>query len=459
MRQPTQSALFLLAFSLLTFCRVSNASEDRPPNIVLIFADDLGYADLGCYGHPYAKTPAIDRLAKQGTRFTQYYVTGVTCCPSRTGLMTGLFPARFRKYPAGHGFGHRTTVTDLLRKRGYRTGHFGKWHMGPETNGVYGFHEYAAGERSKASPRGRDAGLFDEAVKFIKANRDKPFYVNIWGHITHYPVNTHARLVEHFKDVSVDRKEFSKTMQHKFEECVSIGGNVDASMRQYLGDVYSLDLQVDRVLKTIDELGLRDNTIVVFSSDHGPAPVLLGGKKESKEFSANMLGYAGKFRGGKHSQYEGGIRVPFIIRWPGKIKAGRVDQKNVCSFIDWMPTICAIAGIKHLPEKLDGEDRSEVWLGGSIPRSKPLFWKTSTARSAPAMRDGKWKLHVRRRRGKGVELYDLSTDPSESDNVAGQHPQVVKRLKRKLEAWVKELPKDYVKIEKKKRKPKKKRKQ
>jgi len=429
------------------------------PNIIFILADDLGYADLGCYGHPYAKTPAIDRLAEEGTRFTQFYATGITCSPSRTGFMTGLFPARFQKYPGDFGFGDRTTITDLLKERGYRTGHFGKWDMGPTTEGVYGIDQYAAGSGKKKNPLGRDTWLFDEAIKFIKDNADKPFYVNIWGHITHYPVDTHPELVKKFKDVAVNRKDFSKTMQHKYDECLQIGGDLNTSMRQYFGDVLSLDMQVDRVLKVIDELGLRENTLVVFSSDQGPAPVLSGWKKKrSRKFSANMLGYAGVFRGGKHEQYEGGVRVPFIIRWPGHVKKGRRDSNNVISGIDWMPTLCSIAGIKELPEQLDGEDVSDIWFGADRVRTKPLFWKVGSMRRAPAMRDGKWKFHLNPRHGDRIELYDLSVDPSESRNLADQNPEVVAELRAKLEAWVAELPKEYKKDAAKKDKKKRKRK-
>lgn len=441
-------------------CAAATAAPTKPktpPNIVFIFADDLGYADLGCYGHPYAKTPALDQLAREGTRFTQFYVTGVTCCPSRTGIMTGLFPARFRKYPAGHGFGDRITITELLKKKGYRTGHFGKWHMGPETQGVYGIDKYAPGSGKKKNPRGRDAWLFDEAIQFVKANRDKPFYVNVWGHATHYPVDTHPKLTGPFNDVVVDRKDFSETMQHKFDECLKIGGDLNQSMRQYLGDVYQIDLNVGRLLKVIDELGLRDNTIVVFSSDHGPAPVILR-KKGARKYSNNMLGYAGKFRGGKHTQYEGGVRVPFIIRWPGHVKAGHVDRSNVICGIDWMPTLCRIAGVKQFPKRLDGEDVSDIWFGAKRDRVKPLFWKSSSSGSSPAMREGRWKLHLNRRRGKAIELYDLSVDPSESKNVAEQHPKVVANLTAKVKAWMAELPREYVKKDRKKRRKRKNRK-
>jgi N-acetylgalactosamine-6-sulfatase len=158
-----------------------------------------------------------------------------------------------------------------------------------------------------------------------------------------------------------------------------------------------------------------------------------------------MLGCAGVFRGGKHTQYEGGTRVPFIVRWPGHVPAGRVDTDNVCSFIDWLPTLCAIAGIGELPGQLDGEDISDIWLGADRQRSRPLFWKASATGSTPAIRAGKWKLHLNRRRDREIELYDLSVDPSESNNVAERHPEVVARLRKRLRTWVAELPEHYEK--------------
>lgn len=442
-----------IIIALTIFCVTSTlsharATDQRPPNIVFMFADDLGYGDLGCYGHPYAKTPALDQLAKEGTRFTQFYVTGVTCNPSRTGLMTGLFPARFSKYAADFGFGQRVTITDLVKKRGYRTGHFGKWHIGPDdADGTYGIDTVKVIGKSRdktTGDTGRDDDLYAAAIDFIRENKEGPFYVNVWGHATHFPVNTPEGLVAEFNDVTVNRKDFAPTMQHKFDECKQIGGDVDDSMRQYLGDVYQIDRNVDRLLKTLDELGLRENTIVVFSSDHGPAPVLTG-KKGARQFANNMLGYAGQFRGGKHEQYEGGTRVPFIIRWPEKVEAGRVDTQNVCSFIDWMPTLCAIAGIETLPKDFDGEDISDIWFGADRERTKPLFWKTSSTGSTPAMRVGKWKLHLPRKQRGEPELYDLSIDPSESKNVAAENPDVATHLRKKLRAWVAELPTQYEK--------------
>jgi len=426
------------------------ADSDTLPNIVFFFCDDLGYADLSCYGHPYAKTPEIDLLAKEGTRFEQHYVTGVTCNPSRTGLMTGLFPARFPKYAADFGFGDRITITELLKKRGYTTGHFGKWHIGPdstEVDGVYGLDVVEVIGKSKGENAGRDDDLTTAAIEFMREHAGKqPFYLNIWGHSTHFPVNVPPNLASEFIEVKVERDDFSKTMQHKFDECVQIGGDLDDSMRQYLGDVYSIDRNVGRVLAAIDELGIRENTIFVFSSDHGPAPVILG-KKGARKYSNNMLGYAGIFRGGKHEQYEGGTRVPFIIRWPGHVKAGRVDSESVISFIDWMPTLAVVAGIEELPAEMDGEDVSDIWFGGRRERAKPLFWRPSASGASPAMREGRWKLHGAGRKGE-AELYDLSSDPRESSDVAGRHPDIVADLTAKLAAWTAELPTTYEKREK-----------
>ena len=445
----TVRLLFLrLPVILGMFAPAALAAKNAPPNIVFLFADDLGYGDLGCCGHPYSKTPALDQLAKEGTRFTQFYVTGTTCNPSRTGLMTGRFPARFPKYAADFGFGDRVTITELLKRKGYRTGHFGKWHIGPDSaDGTYGIDTVRTIGKSDDKTAGRDDDLYSAAIEFVTENKAGPFYVNVWGHATHFPVNTPAGLAAEFKDVTVDRDDFSATTQHKFDECQRIGGDLDESMRQYLGDVYQIDRNVARMLKAIDELGLRENTIVVFSSDHGPAPVMLA-NKSPRQFSNNMLGYAGELRGGKHSQYEGGLRVPFIIRWPGQVPAGRIDTENVCSFIDWLPTLCKVAGVEELPGGLDGEDVSDIWFGAHRQRIKPLLWKSSATGSAPAVRDGEWKLHLGRKRDQKIEVYNLSADPGESDNVADKHPEVVTRLRRQLRQWMAELPKQYEKVDK-----------
>ena len=205
------SLLHLVALSL-PLCAAGR------PNIIFILADDTGCGDFGCYGHPYARTPNIDSLARDGTRFTQFYATGVTCCPARTGLMTSRWPASYATYPANGGFGDRVTVTELLHKAGYATGHFGKWHIGPEEKaGIYGFDAVRsvdeAGRKMIETTRGRDARIYDEAIRFIEQHKDGPFYVNVWSHISHHKIAPPASYVEKFKDVVVDESKFAAPMR------------------------------------------------------------------------------------------------------------------------------------------------------------------------------------------------------------------------------------------------------
>jgi len=424
---------------------VEAGEAKQPPNIVLFLADDLGYADLACTGHPYAKTPVLDRLASEGAKFTQHYATGTTCCPSRTGIMTGRHPASYAKYPAEHGYSGRTTITDLLKAHGYATGHFGKWHMGRETTpGTYGIEEIIVKGKSQDAP-GRDDDLVSDAIQFIEEHAKEPFYVNIWGHSTHYPVRNYPELAKQLGDIPFNRADFTDNIQGKFDESKAIHADLKESMRQYLADVYSIDKNMGRVLEALDRLGIAGNTIVVFSSDQGPAPVKLA-SKDGREFSEHMLGYAGKLRGGKHEQLEGGVRVPFIIRWPGHVKAGRVDDQSVTSFMDWLPTLCAIAGIKQLPEGLDGEDVSDIWLGKPRERRTTLFWRASSPKGRTSLRQGHWKFHES---DTGPLLYDLSRDEGEKRNVAAQFPQVVKELSATADAWRSTLPKEYDKGKKK----------
>src|SRR3954471_1045113 len=263
------TAVAVLALGVLTQPR-SPAAEK--PNIVFLLADDLGYGDLGCTGHPYAKSPAIDRLAKEGTFFANFYVAGPTCCPSRTGLMTSRFPARFQKYPASFGFSGALTVTELLKRNGYRTGHFGKWHIGDEQKaGTFGLDTIQVHKGNPKDPRGRDAVIADAAIDFIKSNKEGPFYVNVWFHTPHNPVHPPQSFAVRFAGLTVKRDDFPNPDTRKyFDDYVKVGGNLDSGMRNFLGDVSQLDDQVARVLKTLDDLGLRENTLVVFTSDNGP---------------------------------------------------------------------------------------------------------------------------------------------------------------------------------------------
>lgn len=437
---------------LLASCAPLVAAETSKPNIVFLLADDLGAGDLHCYGHPYARTPNIDSLARDGTRFMQYHATGATCCPTRTGLMTSWFPARYPTYPANGGFADRVTITELLKKQGYATGHFGKWHIGPEQkNGTYGIDVVGAGEeeggkkKKKTDDRGRDAHIYDEAIQFIEQHKGGPFYVNVWGHIPHNPVNPTDALVKRWNGLKVNDSDFPPQMLAKFADVRKAGGDVDDGMRRYLADIESLDDAVGRILKKLDQLGLRENTIVVFNSDQGADMTKAG----NGGLRFNQMGCNGPQRGGKHTNWQGGVDVPWIVRWPGHVPAGRVDAQSVISGADWLPTLCAITGVKINAADFDGEDTSAAWLGkGPHVRTKPLFWKTSATGSESFVREGQWKLrHPTRKNGGDLELYNLVADPAESENVASQHPDIVKKLSAKVEAWVASLPKEYLKTD------------
>lgn len=396
--------------------------------------------------------------------------------------MTSWFPARYATYPAAGGFGDRPTITSLLKQRGYVTGHFGKWHIGPEPKpGTYGIDAVSgddepAGNRRQAaaSERGRDAGIYDQAIRFIEQHQDGPFYLNIWDHIPHHPVNPSAAVLDAFGPLQVDESKFPASMQEKFANCRAAGGDVSAHLRAYLAEVSAMDRGMGDLLQRLDELGLRERTLIAFSSDQGPAGIPTANQEPSEKAAAkqarkrerngvaasasdaaasrdsdlrlNAMGCAGPFRGGKHSQYEGGVRIPFILSWPGQVPAGRVDEISLLSAADWLPTLCALTGVPLDRAEFDGEDASAAWLGkaGHV-RTKPLLWKTSAPQSAGAIRDGRWKLHLPNRKRGEPELYDIAADPGEAHNLAKEHPEVVQQLSAKLEAWQATLPKQYEK--------------
>jgi N-acetylgalactosamine-6-sulfatase len=440
--KPTLSLIITLLLAPMA------AFAQAKPNIVFLLADDLGGSDPHCYGHPYSRTPNIDSLANDGTRFTQFYAMGATCCPTRTALMTSKFAATYAKYPADGGFGERITITELLKKQGYATGHFGKWHIGPESKpGTYGIDaiggDEEGGKKKKADERGRDAHIYDDAIKFIEKNKSGPFYVNVWGHIAHSKVDPVESLVRRWSSLKVKDSDFPPQMRLKFDEVRKAGGDVDDGMRRYLADVESLDDAVGRLLKRLDELGLRENTIVVFSTDQGADMT----KASEGGTRFNQMGYNGPHRGGKHTHWEGGVRVPWIVRWPGHVPAGRTDDQSVISGVDWLPSLCAIAGVKINAADFDGDDASAAWLGKAPHvRTKPLLWKTSSTGSEAYIRDGLWKLrYPTRKNGGELELYDIRADAAESKNLADKHPDIVKKLAAKVKTWIAMLPTDYEK--------------
>ncbi len=429
----------------------------RRPNFIFILADDLGWGDLHCYGHRQIKTPNLDRLAAQGTLFTQFYVNSAVCSPSRAAFMTGHFPARHKihghfarpEQNASRGMPNFldpgvTTITKLLHDAGYATAHFGKWHLGsgegaPEPS-AYGIDAYRAlnangptWEEQRTDPyfRAKSTALIvDEAIKFIEANRDRPFYVNVWTLVPHAILHPTEEQMKPYRHLAPGGRK----LPYK------------GAMQIYYASVTDLDKEIGRLVRKLDELGLAENTVVFFSSDNGPEDIHV------RNASHSAVGSAGPFRGRKRSLYEGGIRMPFIVRWPGHIPAGRVDSTSVLTAVDFLPTVCHLAGIE-VPAGLnpDGEDVSDILLGKSRPRTKPIMWEWRFSIAGDvfhrspmlAIREGPWKL-LMNPDGSRVELYNIPRDPTELNNVAEKHPDIVKRLSEKLLAWQKTLPKGPV---------------
>jgi arylsulfatase A-like enzyme len=441
----------LSLFALLNIAGLLLAGEPKRPNFIFILADDLGWSDLGCYGHRQLKTPNLDRLAKEGTLFTQFYVNGSVCSPSRCAFMTGQYPARHKIHGhyaadtvnANRGMNNwlapnEPNVAALLKKAGYATAHFGKWHLGsgegapPPT--AYGFDEArtvnANGptwDESDLTFRAKSsAAIVDETIRFISAQKDKPFYVNAWMLIPHAPLNPPEEQMKPYESLNPVNKNFP------FKSAAQI----------FYGSVTDMDKQIGRLLQALDDLGLAESTVVLFSSDNGPEDIHVSNAGHSG------VGSAGPFRGRKRSLYEGGIRVPGIIRWPGKVPPGKIDDESVVAGVDWLPTVCKLAGITiPVSHKLDGEDVSAIILGKSRPRHTPLMWEWrfriagEPFHHSPmlAIREGDWKLLMNPDRSR-VELYDVKKDLTQLSNVADRQPDVVERLTEKVLAWQKELP-------------------
>jgi arylsulfatase A-like enzyme len=441
----------LLALSVWT-CVVS--AQNRPvrqPNFIFILADDLGWSDLGCYGHPQIKTPNLDRLAKQGTLFTQFYVNGSVCSPSRCAFMTGQYPARHRIHGhyAEHGINAARgmnnwldpkvpNVAALLQKAGYATAHFGKWHLGngqgapPPTE--YGFDESRSvnangpsWDEPDVSFRAKSsAAIVDETIRFVTAHRDKPFYVNAWMLIPHATLNPTREQMHPYDQLQPGRGELP------FKSAAQI----------FYGSVTDMDEHIGHLLKALDQLGLAENTVVLFSSDNGPEDIHISNAGHSG------VGSAGPFRGRKRSLYEGGIRVPGIIRWPGHIPAGVVDDESVVAGVDWLPSVCKLAGVSvPTAHKLDGEDVSAIYLGHPRARATPLMWEWrfriagEPFHHSPilAIRDGHWKLLLNPDRSR-MELYEIKKDLTQLSNLSDKYPDVAARLSEKALAWQKDLP-------------------
>lgn len=449
-------------------------SSGRPqgrPNILFILTDDQGWGDGKRFGHPYMLTPTLDRLAREGAWFKQFYVNNPVCSPSRTAFMTGHFPARHRVHrhfstPKRHRqWGmpdwldpDATTVCDLLKSGGYVTAHFGKWHLcgggvkDAPTPLDYGIddHRIVSGQpkattwdrETRRDPffRAKSTGLFvDETIRFIQANKGKPFYVNLWTLVPHALLRPTPEELAAYKDLEVSPKDFPSYMRRYVKDAK----NMTAQMKVFCAAMTGLDKAIGRLLDFLDKEGLAGNTILFFTSDNGPEDYQIGNARNAG------MGSPGVLRGRKRSIYEGGVRTPLLVRWPGKVKAGRVDEESVINATDFLPTMCGLAGVP-VPEGLrpDGEDVTDVLLGKPRPRTKPIFWEWrgpvagNKAYEPPhlAIRDAQWKLFCNPD-GSRTELYDIPADPQERRDLAAQHPAVATRLKAKLLAWKKTLPK------------------
>lgn len=436
----TLALLTALLLVQITGLHAAVASDAARPNILFIFADDWGWGDLSCHGHPYIKTPNLDRLAAEGIDFQQFNVLSPVCSPSRVAAITGNFPARYSirealSSPAENREKQQcdwldpkaVTTARLLKEAGYVTGHFGKWHLGrsdaPPT-AAYGFDESWTWGGPGHEQEERDFhGVFDKTIAFIRAHKDRPFYVDLWTHETHAP--------------QVPTEESMKQYAH-----------LDEERRPYAAATADGDKGIGRVLAALKELGLEGKTMVIFSSDNGPERT---GTEKQKELRGGYgtyysTGSTGGLRGRKRSLYEGGVRVPFIVRWPGHAPAGLKNDATAVAAVDLLPTFCAAAGVSLPPDyRPDGENLLEAFKGKPVTRTKPVFWEWSGYAAEPdwwprlAVRDGEWKL-VMDSSAKRVELHQLINDRAEAKDSAKEHPEIVARLTKLALDWKATLP-------------------
>lgn len=450
--------LFLTLFIVCFSCSPqpeNRTVEDKPtkPNILFIFADDWGWGDLSVHGHPYVKTPNIDRLVSEGTDFQRFTVASGVCSPSRTAVMTGQFPARHnidghfawvpqnakRNMPDWLDY-ETTLLPRLLQQSGYATAHFGKWHLSNNmvvdspSPGKYGYDAYGAFNCSgEQMPFYEDA---DNTIAFIeKAQNDsKPFFVNLWVHEPHTPHHVVPKYQWGFRELEEADNIYASVLAHA-------------------------DERIGNVLDALDRLNLTDNTLVVFSSDNGPARSATAGELKTYLDTATGVGYniagskgiTGGRKAYKAALFEGGIGVPFIARWPGKIKAGAIDDVSLMSAVDLLPTFCEIAGVE-LPQTYqpDGISQVATLQGKPYPsRTKPLFWKMNAgwpaSKSKPdhwvsyAIVDKNWKL-VANDDLSYVELYDIATDVYEKTDLKEGQKDIVQGLIGQIQDWQKTLP-------------------
>ncbi|MDX1618471.1 MAG: sulfatase [Balneolaceae bacterium] len=430
--------------------QVSDQANDQSPNFIIIFTDDQGYGDLSSYGHPEIETPNIDRLAEEGMKFTDFYVPAPVCTPSRAALLTGSYPKRvglaYRVlFPYSKTGLHpdEVTIAELLKQKQYATAAVGKWHLGhhapflptnqgfdyyfgiPYSNDMgdvdYDRYNMAEDYVSGPLPVYRNEQVIevdpdqsrltrrytDEAIRFITENRDQPFFLYLPHSMPHVPISASR----HFRG--------------------------ESSYGTYGDVIEEIDWGVGYILDHLEHLGIADNTIVMFATDNGASEWEgQGGWVWSFEYDGRHTrgvvtyrsGSNGPLRGDKNTTWEGGMRVPFLIRWPGHIPAGTVSSELVTS-MDILPTVAGITGTELPDHTIDGHDIWPILSGDETAESPYEAFFYYRDDRLQAVRSGKWKLHVYRPDSGETELlYDLENDIGETTNLAGNYPSVVERL-------------------------------
>ena len=439
-----------LLLSSNTIKSITSTERKKKLNIVYILADDLGYAELGCYGQKKIKTPNIDKLAAEGMRFTQHYSGNPVCAPSRCALMTGLHTGHTQVrgnkqvggkegWVLGSTIGGQwpikadtVTVAKILKNVGYTTGAFGKWGLGivdstgnPNKQGFDHFYGYICQRQAhtfypnhlwrdgkvewiEANKDGKEQVyshdlIAEEALKFIKANKDRPFFLYVPFTIPHMALQVPEDSLAEYSGKWPDPP-------YNGDKGYFPHPNPRAC---YAAMVMRMDRDVGRIMSLLKKLGLDDNTLVIFTSDNGPT---FNGGSDSAFFES-----AKPLRGLKGSVYEGGIRVPFIARWPGRIKAGSTSN-HISAFWDFLPSCCELIG-EDPPPDIDGISMLPTLFGREQEQRKHeyLYWEL---RGQQAVRMGKWKA-LRLRPGRKIELYDLDSDIAESKNLADENPEIV----------------------------------
>jgi arylsulfatase A-like enzyme len=412
----------------------SGARSRRRPNVILVVADDLGRGDLGAYGQRHIRTPNLDRMAREGVRFTDAYAPSPVCAPSRASLMTGLHQGHARVRGNMNRNNERVslkeedvTVAEVLKGAGYRTGVVGKWGLGePGTTGVPGrqgfeyfygylnqnhahsyYPEYLWQNDERVTLRGGTYShdlLTREALAFVRRAEDgRPFFLYLAYTLPHAN-NELTRKTGNGLEVPSDAPYTRESWTPQ--------------QRNYAAMVTRLDADVGELIRLLKEMDLDRETVVIFTSDNGPQ-----GKDEGG-YDQTLFDSNGPFRGLKRELYEGGIRVPLIVRWPGRVRAGATSSYPA-TLCDLLPTAAALAGARG-PALTDGVSLLPLLVGGRAPRRESLYWEFHEGGFAQAVRMGSWKAVRKGLRG-AVELYDLRTDAGETRDVSARHPAVVRR--------------------------------